>query len=89
MYNKRVSRGVFCLFCGQPIPLRSRVLSFVLSRREEAQAAAATESGVLVLQCRTCCKEALYPVREIVPLDGPEPMKVFEPRAKRRAASDE
>ena len=46
----------------------------------------ASQSGVVILQCRTCGKEAPYPVREIVPFDSaPEPRSAFGVPRYRRA----
>ena len=80
-----MTRGVFCLFCGCAIPLVPRLEHLVRSQRVEARAEVA-ERGLIVLQCKTCCKDAPYPAREIVLLDRPEPSRAFEPR-KRRAAN--
>ena len=82
-----MTRGVFCLFCGCPISLRPRLESLLQSRRKEARVA--SQSGVIVLQCETCCKDAPYPIKEVVPLDGPEPLSASGGPRYRRAVGGE
>jgi hypothetical protein len=72
------------MFCRQPIALRPKLASLVLSRG--GARVVASQSGVVILQCRTCGKEAPYPVREIVPFDSaPEPRSAFGVPRYRRA----
>ena len=65
MARERKGRGVFCIFCGQVIPLHPKLASLALSRFGSQ-----TKAGVLTLHCKTCCKDAPYSIREIVPLDS-------------------
>jgi len=74
MADKRNTKGVFCLFCGQAIPLHPRLASLALSQRETRAG-----GGVMILHCRTCCKDAPYSIRELIPLDfAPEPNVTFK-----------
>jgi len=65
MAYERTGKCVFCIFCGEAIPLHPRLASLALSRNRSH-----TKAGVLTLHCRTCCKDAPYSIREIVPLDS-------------------
>jgi hypothetical protein len=62
-------RGVLCRHCGKPV----RIPSIVLRKDSEAQGIPQTDEGqfqlisrVFVLRCRSCERESIYAINQIV-----------------------
>ncbi len=81
------ARGVLCRHCGKPV----RIPRLVSQKENEAQAPQSYDgkthyhlvSRVFVLRCRSCERESVYTINQIVDISVPQ---VAAPQAKAAAS---
>jgi len=69
-------RGVFCLRCGEPIPVSAKVVSL----QDEIESSEANVPHSFVVRCKMCECEDVYSISAVKNFDG-EPRKRVRPRA--------
>jgi hypothetical protein len=80
--------SVRCIFCAQPIPLSPKLASlYVVAKDESHRAEHEHKSGVMLLRCAKCSREAPYRRDDVTTSfpDANSPQNA--PKAFRRAAA--
>jgi len=70
-------RGVLCRHCGKPVRIPSIVSkkeSAYLGQHEEQDSKFLLVSRVFVLRCRSCERESIYAINQIVDCPMPQPV---------------
>jgi hypothetical protein len=70
-------RGVLCRHCGKPVRIPgivSRKDSAYVGKHEENDSQFLLASRVFVLRCRSCERESIYAINQIVDCALPQPM---------------
>ena len=65
------NRVILCVYCGKPVHAPKNILRRANSiRNEESNSTEQLLSRVFLLRCRSCVREAVYTIDQVV--DGPE-----------------
>ena len=80
--------SVRCIFCAQPIPLSAKLANLhVVAKDESNRAEYENRSGVMLLRCPKCSREAPYR-RDEITTGGPDANNPHNaPKVFRRAAA--
>jgi hypothetical protein len=74
-------RGVFCLYCGKPVNLPETIIvRHDAIKNQESISTQHLLSRVFVLRCRTCVREAVYTIDQVI--DRPESLTSPESACK-------
>ena len=76
-------RGVLCLRCRMPIPVSSRVVSFL----NEGEYRESTRSHTFTTRCKLCEHESIYSVADVRIFDGDPRMRSWEAGASNHGMS--
>jgi len=78
-------RGVLCYHCGKPVRIPgivSRKENAYLGKHEESDSQFLLVSRVFVLRCRSCERESIYAINQIVDCAPPQTMAAAASRSE-------